>query len=71
MMNIWQTLPKKWNSAKKYFPRQIFNEFGLILGSLGEPRNTKNQKKRKPKKKKKFRRQKNTPKTEKKKKALI
>ena len=65
-MNIWQKLAKYENQLQKSPPRQMFEDFGLILGSLGEPRNTKHQQKSKPKKQQNFRSQKNTNKSEKK-----
>ena len=59
-MNIWQKLAKHENQLQKSPPRQIFQDFGLILGSPGELKITKNSKKNKPKKYQKNRRQKNT-----------
>ena len=64
-MKIWQKLAKHENQLQKSPPRQIFDDFGLILGSLGEPGNTKNQQKSKPKKQQNFRSPKNTKNSEK------
>ena len=64
-MKILQKLAQKWKSSKKPFPKQIFTNFGLILGVPGGLKTTKNGKKNKLKKEQKNRRQKNTKKTEK------
>ena len=49
-MKIEQNLAKNENQLQKSPPRQIFDDFGLILRCLGEPKSTKNQEKSKPKK---------------------
>ena len=50
LMKIWQKLAKHENQLQKSPPRQIFQDFGLILGSPGKLKITKNGKKSKPKK---------------------
>ena len=57
-MKTCQNFTQKWNSSKKPLPKQIFTNFGLILGSPGDLKNTKNPKKSKPKKQQKNRWQK-------------
>ena len=64
-MDICQKLAKHANQLQKSHPRQIFDDFGLIWGSLGEPQSTKNQEKSMPKKQANFRSPKNTKKYEK------
>ena len=44
-MNICQNLIQKLHSFKKHFPKQNFTNFGLILGSPGGLKITKNGKK--------------------------
>ena len=65
IVKIYQNLTQKWYSSKKPLPNQFFTNFGLILGSPGGVKVTKNDKKNKPKKEQKNRRQKNTKKTKK------
>ena len=64
-MKIWQKLAKHENQLEKSPPRQIFDDFGWILGSLGEPKSIKNQEKSKPKKQPNLRSPKNTKNLEK------
>ena len=59
-MKLEQQLAKNENQLQTSLPRQIFDDFGLILGYLGEPKSTKNQEKSTPKKQPNFRSQKNT-----------
>ena len=64
-MKIEQQLAKNTNQLETSASRQIFYDFGLILGSLGDPKITKNQEKSKPKKQQNLRSQKNTKRSEK------
>ena len=64
-MKIEQKLAKNANLIEKSPPSQIFSDFGLILGSLGDPKITKNQEKSKAKKQPNLRSQKNTKKSKK------
>ena len=48
-VKIYQNLTQKWNSSKKPLPKQLFTNFGLILGSPGGLKITKNAQKSKPK----------------------
>ena len=63
-MKIEQKLAKNTNQVEKSPPRQIFYDFGLILGSLGDPKITKTKNKA-SQKKVKFKKPKNTKKFEK------
>ena len=49
-MKICQNLTQKWKLSKKPLPKQIFTNFGLILGSPGEVKIIENNEKCKLKK---------------------
>ena len=58
LMKFEQKLAKNANQIEKSPPSQIFSDFGLILGSLGDPKITKNQETSKAKKQPNLRSQK-------------